>query len=232
VLQSLTGIGALPSPSAPHPGSSKRIKSIIPGLIVFVKDESIVLPTSHGIMTSFILFNMKEDIICEQCGVQWPWEQRGMLQGKRRQYVKFCTSCASERYRQDKKQYREEHKDQRKMYYDQNRDKARVRRKQYNEENKETLRDQQLQKKYGVDLQWYREVYNSQLGVCAICGEPETKIDHRTGQIQNLAIDHDHKTGQVRRLLCWRCNSTIGKVGESPDLLWKMIMYLKAHGAA
>jgi hypothetical protein len=100
------------------------------------------------------------------------------------------------------------------------------------DELREIARERALLRKYGVDLRWYKEVFDSQLGVCAICGEPETAIDHRTGQVRHLAIDHDHTTGQIRRLLCGRCNTVIGRVGESPDLLWKMIMYLKAHGAA
>jgi hypothetical protein len=104
--------------------------------------------------------------------------------------------------------------------------------KRSEEENRAFARDKILQKKYGVDLQWYKEVYDSQGGVCAICGQPETKIDHRTKQPVNLSVDHDHSTGQIRRLLCWRCNATLGKVEDSPELLWKMIMYLKAHGAA
>jgi len=55
---------------------------------------------------------------------------------------------------------------------------------------------------------------------CAICGKD-------TDEVGNLHIDHDHETDRVRGLLCNTCNSGLGKLRDSVDLLEKAIAYLK-----
>ncbi len=42
-----------------------------------------------------------------------------------------------------------------------------------------------------------------------------------------MHFDHDHQTGAFRGWICYRCNTTLGKVGEDPELLEKMIHYLE-----
>lgn len=44
------------------------------------------------------------------------------------------------------------------------------------------------------------EMWNNQMGRCAICGKHERRFKKR------LAVDHNHKTGKVRSLLCFPCN--------------------------
>ena len=57
--------------------------------------------------------------------------------------------------------------------------------------------------KYNLTAEEFLEIFESQQGVCAICGNPE--VLGRT-----LAIDHDHKTTLVRGLLCGKCNQRLG----------------------
>lgn len=83
-----------------------------------------------------------------------------------------------------------------------------------------------LKKKYGISLQKYNEMLVEQKGVCYICKNPETQLDHRTSLPYNLSVDHCHSSGNVRRLLCNRCNRTLGMVDDNIDLLEKMIMYV------
>lgn len=73
---------------------------------------------------------------------------------------------------------------------------------------------------YGIELSEYKEMLTSQNGGCAICNAPEPEK-------RRLNIDHDHITGEVRGLLCWRCNVTLGKVDDNPELLHKMANYLE-----
>jgi hypothetical protein len=61
---------------------------------------------------------------------------------------------------------------------------------------------------------------------CAICRRPETRLHPKTHEPQALAVDHCHDRKHVRGLLCWRCNTTIGKVNHDPELLSAMIAYL------
>ncbi|WP_354603289.1 endonuclease domain-containing protein [Streptomyces panacea] len=38
-------------------------------------------------------------------------------------------------------------------------------------------------------------------------------------------MDHCHETGRVRGVLCFNCNSAIGKLGDDPDTLRRAIAY-------
>jgi hypothetical protein len=84
-----------------------------------------------------------------------------------------------------------------------------------------------LVRAYGITEARYEEMFSEQSGLCAICRKAETHIDKVRGTPKSLAVDHCHRTGVVRDLLCWTCNSTLGKIGESVDLLRAMIGYLE-----
>lgn len=61
---------------------------------------------------------------------------------------------------------------------------------------------------------------------CAICRQPETNIDRRTGALKRLAVDHCYASGVVRGLLCFNCNTAIGKMGDDPERLRLAADYL------
>jgi hypothetical protein len=67
-------------------------------------------------------------------------------------------------------------------------------------------RDSVLKSRYEMPLEEYERRFKKQKGRCACCGKKETKINYRTGRVQNLSVDHNHKTGKNRGLLCARCN--------------------------
>lgn len=78
-------------------------------------------------------------------------------------------------------------------------------------------RDERL-RLYGLTQEDYDSMIESQANACAICF---------TGFKATPNIDHSHLTGRVRGLLCWRCNATLGKVSDNPDILIAMANYLK-----
>jgi uncharacterized protein YbaR (Trm112 family) len=81
-------------------------------------------------------------------------------------------------------------------------------------------RRSELKRLYGITLEDYVEMFDSQNGVCAICfKECKTK--------NSLSVDHDHTTGKVRGLLCNACNRAIGMLGDSPEILRKAADYLE-----
>lgn len=80
---------------------------------------------------------------------------------------------------------------------------------------------------YGITITQYVELYRKQAGVCAICQKPEVIIDSRRSVVRLLAIDHDHTTGRVRGLLCFNCNTAIGKLGDSRAALLRVVEYLQ-----
>ena len=86
--------------------------------------------------------------------------------------------------------------------------------------------DRNLQRNYGISLDEYLQKFQAQNGVCGICKKPETMINGHSKVVRRLAVDHCHKTGKVRKLLCTRCNTTIGSANDDIELLKEMIVYL------
>lgn len=78
-------------------------------------------------------------------------------------------------------------------------------------------------------IEWRESKEESQNGLCAICGDPETTLNHRTGLPQKLSVDHNHTTGELRALLCTHCNIMIGQAREDPKILSAALSYLEAH---
>ena len=83
-----------------------------------------------------------------------------------------------------------------------------------------------LKSQYGITLEEYEALEHKQGGLCAICGQPETRRS-MNGKIRSrLSIDHCHTTKTVRGLLCSECNKGLGKFRERAELLAKAIAYL------
>jgi hypothetical protein len=86
-----------------------------------------------------------------------------------------------------------------------------------------------LKHKYGMTLEDYDRLLESQDGACAICGI--TEPDRGCGRFH---VDHDHaccpsaeSCGKcVRGLLCGNCNVGLAQFRDSPAALLKAIEYL------
>ncbi len=89
-------------------------------------------------------------------------------------------------------------------------------------------RDTYLRRRYGITAAAYDAMHEAQSGLCAICAQPETRMQR--GQVMPLCVDHDHDTGAVRALLCHACNTLIGHANEDPLVLAQAIEYLGVHG--
>lgn len=96
---------------------------------------------------------------------------------------------------------------------------AKERSKQYRKSNPDKFKDSKLKSTYGISLKDYNRMLEEQKGVCAICYKPQ--VD------KALAVDHCHKSGKVRGLLCSLCNTSLGKMGDSPDRLRRAAAYLE-----
>lgn len=74
----------------------------------------------------------------------------------------------------------------------------------------------------------FGELYNQMLinqnGVCAICKQSETTRRSQLG-VSPLSIDHDHMTGRIRALLCQKCNTSLGMMGEDPERIRALADY-------
>jgi hypothetical protein len=77
-------------------------------------------------------------------------------------------------------------------------------------------RQDHLKRQYGMTEAERDEMVASQMGLCVICLKAPA-----------AHVDHCHKTGRVRGVLCFNCNSAIGKLGDDPDIGRRAVAYLE-----
>jgi hypothetical protein len=98
--------------------------------------------------------------------------------------------------------------------------------REYSRKNMEHIWAASLMRKYGIDSDRYWEMHEGQGGLCAVCMEPETNKPGRGDTVARLSVDHCHETGRVRGLLCFRCNTMLGKINDDSEMLRRAADYL------
>ena len=83
-----------------------------------------------------------------------------------------------------------------------------------------------LHRNYKLTPEDFNLLWDQQSGKCAICSEP---MDPRGRRKTAVAVDHCHDTGVVRGLLCRGCNTGIGSLKDSIDVLKSAVKYLERH---
>lgn len=83
----------------------------------------------------------------------------------------------------------------------------------------EQRRFKHLKRAYNLTPEEFSLMVLEQGGLCASCQK----------QNDNLCVDHDHDTGVIRGLLCQKCNSGIGLLGDNLEGLEKAVNYLKRN---
>lgn len=85
-------------------------------------------------------------------------------------------------------------------------------------------REHHLWTKYGLTYAEFDALFDSQHGMCAgNCGR-ELQRDNDS---KHTHVDHSHETGQIRGILCHRCNTGLGLLGDSVEGLERMLAYLR-----
>lgn len=98
--------------------------------------------------------------------------------------------------------------------------------KKYINDRKNYDKNIKLLKNYGISLENYKLILDTQNCLCAICGIHESKFK------RPLSVDHNHFTGDIRGLLCAKCNLGIGSLLESEQIMSSAIEYLNKHNYA
>lgn len=93
--------------------------------------------------------------------------------------------------------------------------------------NYRTRRSARYEALYGITLEQYEAMFDEQQGLCALCDQPE--VATYKGKQKWLAVDHCHETGRVRGLLCFKCNTALGRVADTPEAAWKLLAYLEGE---
>lgn len=73
-----------------------------------------------------------------------------------------------------------------------------------------------LSDRYGMTAQEYDLLLESQNGQCAMCGTDNPGPVRTGGVDRKFSVDHDHETGKVRAILCSKCNTGLGMLGDNP----------------
>lgn len=93
-----------------------------------------------------------------------------------------------------------------------------------------TIRSKNLKHRFDLTTDAYDQQFVHQRGLCAICEKPEVNKDAK-GKVKWLGVDHNHATGELRGLLCYKCNTGVGKLGDSIVTLESAIKYLTERGS-
>jgi hypothetical protein len=98
--------------------------------------------------------------------------------------------------------------------------------KEYRLKHPRKAKCQNLRRHFNITLDEYEVILERQNGTCAICGNNETAVRRGTSELRYLAVDHCHESGKIRGLLCSKCNTGLGLLRDSKELLRKAIQYL------
>lgn len=139
---------------------------------------------------------------------------------------KQCTDCRNKKRRDTHKADPAVRKNQRKGWDTMNKDKLAEYQRKARKKDPERFKSYDLKSDFGITIVEYNDMFKKQRGLCLICDQPE-KIKHQSGRPKALAVDHCHTTGKVRGLLCWVCNTGIGKLQDNPKLLRKAADYIE-----
>jgi hypothetical protein len=80
-----------------------------------------------------------------------------------------------------------------------------------------------LSRNYGLSRKEHRRLLDEQNGVCAVCKLPSRRA---------LCVDHCHATRRVRGLLCDKCNTALGLLGDDVRRLLAAVAYLIRVGVS
>jgi len=132
---------------------------------------------------------------CRTCLLDKPIEMFSVNSQKLKTYQYSCKECSTLYAKQRYILNKEKIKLQQKLYYKNNKKSCLERSRRSVLKNSFNLSEDDLIK--------MKECSNYS---CEICGQKEEELN------RSLHIDHNHITGKVRGLLCFKCNSAIGKL--------------------
>lgn len=92
----------------------------------------------------------------------------------------------------------------------------------WHQRNPRKTKSYQLKRLYGLTLEDFDAMLESQGGVCGCCGN-EFSTQHK----RDMMVDHDHGTGRFRGIVCAKCNYILGRHGHDIAILHKAVAYLE-----
>ena len=147
---------------------------------------------------------------CIHCGIELANKNWSLSNKKTSNYI--CKKCA----RQKIKIYRNSNpckvKEQKHRYW-------LLHKKEIMKHRGQQRKWAKIMRKYKITKEQYEYILRSQDYRCAICGKKFTKKNP-------ACVDHNHRTKEVRGILCRKCNTAIGFLGDDAYLTHKAFEYL------
>jgi len=138
----------------------------------------------------------------------------------------LCQPCYDKKRWKENPKYKEQSAERQRKYRAKNKEALAAKSTVWKEANKDRCkrvrRAYALKTEYGITLEQYEAMLESQGYVCAICSEPPDSNSKKPF----LAVDHRHASGNIRALLCLRCNLGLGYFRERIDILQSAIDYI------
>ena len=103
-----------------------------------------------------------------------------------------------------------------------NPEEARAIGRRYWHRHRERLNHERRLARYGLTAENYEALWEQQEGRCGICAR---ELVRGLGQ-RGTHVDHCHSTDRVRGLLCFECNTGLGKLGDDPARLRAALVWL------
>ncbi len=151
-------------------------------------------------------------------------KNRAILNEKNRLYRKNNPDIVRESNKKWESSNKDKVRAKSKRYADSHKEQVAKRWDNWYAKNKLRVRENKLKRVYGLSNEDYDKKLQEQDNCCKICGIKDT--DTKQGY---LVVDHCHKTGKVRSLLCNSCNTGIGLLKDSSEVLEKAAQYVKNH---
>ena len=131
-----------------------------------------------------------------------------------------CKECDRKKNREYYETYRERILTRNKEYRGRSLEQISENKARYYRENKEVILEKMAAKDFGITVEEVRDLRKLP---CRICGTEKCKSGRA------IAIDHCHETGRIRGVLCANCNTGIGLLNDSPELLRNAASYLEEN---
>lgn len=81
-----------------------------------------------------------------------------------------------------------------------------------------------IERNFGLTREQWQTIFDRQGGVCACCRRP-------LPDGFRACVDHDHVTGEIRGIICFDCNTSIGKLGDDAAGLTRALVYVSGATA-
>lgn len=144
---------------------------------------------------------------CKRCGKNKDESLFGKNKSTKSGLHYWCKECTNKTEKEWKKENRQKVREQKKRY-----------RKKYPEKSTNNYRKNRP-KHYGTTQERIDKLLKNQNNRCAIC--------HVSFETKTACVDHDHGSGLVRGMLCKKCNTGIGMLGDNPETCKAAAVYLE-----